>query len=113
MVVHHGWAGTHEYLDPCYEQLGQLCALSDVYGLGLIMCQLLMVSEGGGCRGGALDQGGRAKSGCMAFMPGFVPTAVGEGVLAGVWRGGGACRGGGGGEQAWGRDGVHAGLHHH
>ena len=44
MVVHHGWAGTHEYLDPCYEQLGQLCALSDVYGLGLIMCQLLMVS---------------------------------------------------------------------
>lgn len=47
VVVHHGWAGTHEYLDPCYEQLGQLCALSDVYGLGLIMCQLLMVSEGG------------------------------------------------------------------
>jgi hypothetical protein len=44
VVVHHGWAGTHEYLDPCYEQLGQLCALSDVYGLGLIMCQLLMVS---------------------------------------------------------------------
>jgi hypothetical protein len=47
VVVHHGWAGTHEYLDPCYEQLGQLCALSDVYGLGLIMCQLLMVSGGG------------------------------------------------------------------
>lgn len=44
MVVHHGWAGTHEFLDPCYEQLGQLCALSDVYSLGLTLCMLLMVS---------------------------------------------------------------------
>jgi hypothetical protein len=29
-------------------QQGQLCALSDVYGLGLIMCQLLMVSQDSG-----------------------------------------------------------------
>jgi hypothetical protein len=44
MVVHHGWAGTHAYLDPMYEQLGQLCDRSDVYALGLIMAQLMMDS---------------------------------------------------------------------
>ena len=40
----HGWAGTQEYLDPLYEQLGQLCDKSDVYSLGLIMAQLLQDS---------------------------------------------------------------------
>jgi serine/threonine protein kinase len=43
VVTQHGWAGTQGYLDPAYQQLGQLCALSDVYALGLTMCQLLMV----------------------------------------------------------------------
>lgn len=42
VVQQHGWAGTRDYLDPMYEQLGQLCDKSDVYGLGLIMCQIMM-----------------------------------------------------------------------
>jgi serine/threonine protein kinase len=29
----HGWCGTRDYLDPLFEQLGQLCDRSDVYGL--------------------------------------------------------------------------------
>jgi hypothetical protein len=88
VVVHHGWAGTHEYLDPCYEQLGQLCALSDVYGLGLIMCQLLMVSvgctgvtrgEGGGlcvCGGGGFGSGlGNRGGGGLTVHPSHQPTS--------------------------------------
>ncbi|KAI8464969.1 MAG: kinase-like domain-containing protein [Monoraphidium minutum] len=40
----HGWCGTRDYLDPLFEQLGQLCEKSDVYSLGVIMAQLLLDS---------------------------------------------------------------------
>lgn len=42
VLQQRGWAGTHDYLDPLYEQLGQLCDRSDVYALGVIMCQLIL-----------------------------------------------------------------------
>lgn len=40
----HGWCGTRDWLDPLFEQLGQLCEKSDVYSLGVIMVQLLFDS---------------------------------------------------------------------
>lgn len=37
--------GTDDYLDPLYAQLGQLSPASDVYALGLVMCQMIVCCE--------------------------------------------------------------------
>ena len=37
--------GTDDYLDPLYTQLRQLSPASDVYSLGLVMCQLVVCCE--------------------------------------------------------------------
>ena len=37
--------GTDDYLDPLYSQLRQLSPASDVYALGLVMCQLVCCCE--------------------------------------------------------------------